>query len=65
MLAASVDRWRAFAMEMAEALEQQGGRSVRAYQGALRMVVIADQVLGLLGRSESGLHGADASREPS
>jgi hypothetical protein len=48
----AVRRWRAFAMEMVEVFEQQYGRSDPAYQGALQMVVLADQVLRILGRSE-------------
>ncbi len=47
----AVQRWRAFALEMVEALEQQYGRSDPAYQGALRMVVLADQVLRILGKA--------------
>ena len=47
----AVQRWRAFAMEMAQVFEQQGGRADPAYQGALRMVVLADQVLRILGKS--------------
>jgi hypothetical protein len=46
----AVRRWRAFGMEMAGVFEQQRGRSDPAYQGALRMVVLADQVLRILGR---------------
>lgn len=48
----AVRRWRAFAMEMVEVFEQQHGRSDPAYQGALQMLVLADQVLRILGRSE-------------
>jgi len=47
----AVRRWREFGMEMAEVFEQQAGRSDLAYQGALRMVVLADQVLRILGKS--------------
>ena len=47
----AVRRWRAFGMEMVEVLEREGGRSDPAYQGALRMVVLADQVLRILGKS--------------
>ena len=46
----AVRRWRAFGMEMVEVFEQQQGRADSAYQGALRMVVLADQVLRILGR---------------
>jgi hypothetical protein len=46
----AVRRWRAFGMEMVEVFEQQRGRADPAYQGALRMVVLADQVLRILGR---------------
>jgi hypothetical protein len=45
----AVRRWRAFAMEMVGVFEQQRGRSDPAYQGALQMVVLADQVLRILG----------------
>jgi hypothetical protein len=48
----AVRRWRAFGMEMAEVFEEQGGRADPAYQGALRMVVLADQVLRILGQTE-------------
>jgi pimeloyl-ACP methyl ester carboxylesterase len=48
----AVRRWRGFAMEIARVFEEQGGRADPAYQGALRMVVLADQVLRILGRSE-------------
>ena len=47
----AIRQWRAFGMEMVEVFEQQGGRSDPAYQGALRMVVLADQVLRILGKS--------------
>jgi hypothetical protein len=47
----AVRRWRAFGMEMVEVLEREGGRSDPAYQGALRMVVLADQVLRILEKS--------------
>jgi hypothetical protein len=47
----AVRRWRAFGMEMVEVFERQGGRSDPAYQGALRMVVLADQVLRILEKS--------------
>jgi hypothetical protein len=50
----AVRRWRAFGMEMAEVFEQQSGRADLAYQGALRMVVLADQVLRILGRGAVG-----------
>ncbi len=46
----AVQRWRAFGMEMVEVFEEQHGRADPAYQGALRMVVLADQVLRILGR---------------
>ena len=46
----AVRRWRVFGMEMVEVFEQQQGRADSAYQGALRMVVLADQVLRILGR---------------
>jgi hypothetical protein len=47
----AVRRWRAFGLEMVEVLEREGGRSDPAYQGALRMVVLADQVLRILEKS--------------
>jgi hypothetical protein len=47
----AVQRWRAFGMEMVEVFEEQYGRSDPAYQGALHMVVLADQVLRILGKS--------------
>jgi hypothetical protein len=46
----AIEQWRAFAMQMVEVFEQQRGRSDPAYQGALRMVVLADQVLRILGK---------------
>ncbi len=46
----AVQRWRAFGMEMVEVFEEQHGRADPAYQGALRMVVLADHVLRILGR---------------
>jgi len=46
----AVGRWREFGMEMVGVFEQQGGRSDPAYQGALRMVVLADQVLRILAK---------------
>ncbi|HST24572.1 MAG TPA: hypothetical protein VLJ76_01125 [Gaiellaceae bacterium] len=45
----AVRRWREFGMQMVEVFEKTGGRSDPAYQGALRMVVLADQVLRILG----------------
>jgi hypothetical protein len=48
----AVRRWREFAMDMVRVFEEQGGRSDPAYQGALRMVVLADQVLRILSRDE-------------
>jgi hypothetical protein len=48
----AVRRWRAFGMEMVEVFEQEVGRADPAYQGALHMVVLADQVLRILGRDE-------------
>jgi hypothetical protein len=48
----AVRRWRAFGMEMVKVFEEQRGRSDPAYQGAIRMVVLADQVLRILGQSE-------------
>ena len=45
----AVRRWRAFAVDMAAVYEEERGRSDPAYQGALRMVVLADQVLRILG----------------
>ena len=48
----AVQRWRILAMEMAEVFEQQRGRADPAYQGALRMVVLADQVLRILGQGQ-------------
>ncbi len=47
----AIRQWRAFGMEMVEVFERQGGRSDPAYQGALRMVVLADQVLRILAKS--------------
>lgn len=47
----AVQQWRAFGMDMVKVLEEQYGRSDPAYQGALRMVVLADQVLRILGKS--------------
>jgi hypothetical protein len=46
----AIRKWRAFGMAMAEIFEEQGGRSDPAYQGALRMVVLAGQVLRILGQ---------------
>ena len=51
----AVRRWRAFGMEMVGVLEQQHGRADPAYQGALRMVVLADQVLRILGQRSPGV----------
>jgi pimeloyl-ACP methyl ester carboxylesterase len=48
----AVRRWRAFALEMAQVFEADGGRADPAYQGSLRMVVLADQVLRILGQGE-------------
>jgi hypothetical protein len=48
----AVHRWRAFAMEIVEVFDEQYGRSDPAYQGALRMVVLADQVLRILAKSD-------------
>jgi len=45
----AVRRWRAFAMDMVSLYEDQRGRSDSAYQGAVQMVVLADQVLRILG----------------
>ena len=39
-------------MEMVQLFERQGGRSDPADQGAIRMVVLADQVLRILGQTE-------------
>ena len=47
----AIQQWRAFGVEMVEIFERQGGRADPAYQGALRMVVLADQVLRILGKS--------------
>ena len=47
----AIGQWRAFGMEMVEVFQEQGGRSDPAYQGALRMVVLADQVLRILAKS--------------
>ena len=47
----AVKRWRVFAKEMVDVFEEQYGRSNPAYQGALRMVVLADQVLRILDKS--------------
>ena len=46
----AIQQWRSFAMRMVDLFEHQYGRSDSAYQGALRMVVLADQVLRILGR---------------
>jgi len=48
----AIEQWRAFAMEMVEVFEGQRGRSDPAYQGALRMVVLADQVLRILRKTD-------------
>jgi hypothetical protein len=48
---AAVQQWRAFAMEVVHVFEEHGGRSDPAYQGALRMVVLADQVLRILNKA--------------
>ena len=45
----AVRRWRAFAMDMVALYEKDRGRSDAAYRGAVRMVVLADQVLRILG----------------
>ena len=45
----AVRRWRAFAKEMVSVYEHDRGRSDPAYQGAVQMVVLADQVLRILG----------------
>jgi hypothetical protein len=47
----AVQRWRAFGIEMVQVFEEQHGRSDPAYQGARRMVVLADQVLRILAKS--------------
>ena len=47
----AVKRWRAFSMEIVGVFEEQYGRADPAYQGALRMVVLADQVLRILDKS--------------
>jgi hypothetical protein len=47
----AVRRWRTFGMEVVEVFEREVGRSDPAYQGALRMVVLADQVLRILEKS--------------
>ena len=47
----AVRRWRDFGMQMVEVFEESSGRSDPAYQGALRMVVLADQVLRILQKS--------------
>lgn len=49
---AAIQQWRAFAMEMVEVFEEQYGRADPAYQGALRMVVLADQVLRILDNAD-------------
>jgi hypothetical protein len=48
----AIRRWRTFATEMVAVFEQQGRLADSAYQGALHMVVLADQVLSILGRTE-------------
>jgi hypothetical protein len=48
----AIRRHRTFALEMVAVFEQQGPRADPAYQGALHMVVLADQVLRILGHSE-------------
>jgi hypothetical protein len=48
----AIRRWRTFAVEMVAVFEQQGTRADRAYKGALHMVVLADQVLRILGQNE-------------
>jgi hypothetical protein len=57
----AVRRWRTFAREMVTVFEQQGRRADPAYQGALHMVVLADQVLRILGRNEPADHFAKPS----
>ena len=47
----AIRQWRAFGMEMVEVFEEQRGRADPAYKGALRMVVLADQVLRILDKS--------------
>jgi hypothetical protein len=49
---AAVQQWRGFAMQMVEVFEEQYGRADPAYQGALRMVVHADQVLRILDKAD-------------
>jgi hypothetical protein len=49
---AAVRQWRAFAMELVDVFEEQYGRADPAYQGALRMVVLADQVLRILDKAD-------------
>lgn len=48
----AVSQWRVFAREMVQVFEEQHGRSDPAYQGALHMVVLADQVLRILGKGD-------------
>jgi hypothetical protein len=60
----AVRRWRAFGKEMVEVFEQQRGRADPAYQGAIHMVVLADQVLRILGWNEPPDPRVDPS-EPS
>jgi hypothetical protein len=45
----AVRRWRAFAIDMVSLYEHDRGRSDPAYRGAVQMVVLADQVLRILG----------------
>ena len=47
----AVRRWREMGMAMVEIFEEGGSRSDPAYQGAMRMVVLADQVLRILEKS--------------
>ena len=47
----AVRRWREMGMAMVEIFEEGGSRSDPGYQGAMRMVVLADQVLRILEKS--------------
>lgn len=49
---AAVQQWRAFALQIAGVFEEHSGRSDPAYQGAIRMVVLADQVLRILAKAD-------------
>jgi hypothetical protein len=49
---------------MVTVFEQQGRSANSAYQGALRMVVLADQALSILGQSQPSEPRIDSSEPP-